>query len=72
MVAESVDNTYLAGHLVLHKLVELVYTNVLERSVLSLTHKPHKDFFECVLFALLISEIECVAALLIKCSKSVG
>ena len=62
----------LTCHLLLHELVELVDRHMFELTILTLAHKPAEYFFVRILLALLVSEVEGVAGLLVKRCQSVG
>ena len=44
----------IACHSILHKLIELIDGDMLEWTIISLTHKPHKNLLVCILFSLWI------------------
>lgn len=65
------DYIGLAVEFFMDELVELVDGNVFEISILTLGHEPIEHFLEGVLLALLVGEVEGVAALLVEGSQSV-
>ena len=56
----------------MNELIEFIDRNVFELSICTLTNKPTEDFLEGIMFALLISKVECIAWLLVEGGQGVG